>query len=117
MISHLIESTGAAVLGSARITPDDEMLHVLDPAGASKEITERFANISFIPSSESAPRFELTFINSYTIHLPVRPELFDALNVGYVVEVDLPESDARIAGFTPLGTWQGCRVFSRIPAK
>lgn len=113
MISHLIESTGAPVLGSARITPDDEMLRVLDPTAASKEITERYANISFVPSADTAPRFELTFINSYTIHLPLRPELFDALQVSYIVEVDLPDTGAQIAGFTALATWQGCRVFAR----
>ena len=93
------------------------MLRVLDPAGESREFTERYANLSFIPSSEATPRFQLTFINSYTIHLPLRPELLEALNVGYVVEVDLAETDAPIAGFTPLATWQGCRVFARIPAK
>ena len=117
MIAQFSKSTGAETLGGSRITPDEEMLRVLDPDGASKVITNRSAIVSFVPSAEDRPRFELSFINSYNVYLPLNPELFDRLNVGYIVEVDLPEIEGRIAGFRTIHRGPGSRILARVGGK
>ncbi len=117
IIAQFSKSAGAETLGGSRITPDEEMLRVLDPDGASKAITNRSAIVSFVPTAEYSPRFELSFINSYNVYLPLNPELFDRLNVGYIVEVDLPETEGRIAGFRMVHKGSGSRILARVGAK
>ncbi len=112
-LTQLVKSTGAATLGGPRITPDVEMLRVLDPDGNYTSVANRYAVVSFFPATVAAPALELTFINSYIVHLPLQTQIFDRLQVGYVMEVDLPEAEGRIDGFAAMGEWKGCRILAR----
>ncbi len=112
-LTQLVKSTGASALGGLRITPDAEMLRVLDPEGKYNSVADRYAVVSFAPSRDEAPELELTFINAYTVHLPLKSGILDNLQVRYIVQVDLPEGEAGIEGFASLGEWKGCRILAR----
>ncbi len=111
--AHLIKATGADVLGGTRCDADRAMVRALDPSGRYADVYNRLAWFTFAPSPAAEPAFELSFVNRYAALLPMKPEIFDALGVRHVVEVDLPEPEGRIAGFRVLGEREGCRLLER----
>jgi hypothetical protein len=112
-LAHLIKATGADVLGGTRCNPDEAMVRVLDPDGSHAEVYNRHAAISFAPGTGSEPSFQLTFINTYRVLLPLDAAIFDRLGVRYVVEVDLPQTQGGIDGFDVIGEREGLRLLER----
>jgi hypothetical protein len=112
-IAQLIKATGADVLGGTRCNPDAAMVRALDPSDHYADVYNRHAAISFAPGAGDEPSFELTFINSYRVLLPLDAAIFDRLGVTYVLEVDLAEPEGRIAGFGAIGEHEGFRLLMR----
>jgi hypothetical protein len=112
-IAHLIKATGADVLGGTRCNPDAAMVRALDPNARYADVYNRHAAISFAPGAGVEPSFELTFIDSYRVLLPLDVAIFDRLGVTYVLEVDLAEPEGRIAGFHTIGEREGFRLLVR----
>jgi len=112
-IAHLIKATGADVLGGTRCNPDAAMIRALDPNGRYADVYNRHAAISFAPATGSELSFELTFVNSYRVMLPLDAAIFDRLNVAYVLEVDLPKAQGRIDGFDVIGEREDLRLLER----
>ncbi len=110
---EFVKTTGANVLGGVRITPDPEMVRVLDPENKYAEVYNRFAWITFVPGSDPAPVFKLTFLNSYDVQLPLRTDLFDQLGVRYILTVDLPVEETTVPGFRVIGELANCRLWIR----
>jgi len=115
VLAPLIKATGADVLGGTRCDPDPALVRVLDPDGSQANVYNRHAEISFAPGTGSEPSFQLTFINTYRVLLPLDAAIFDRLGVRYVVEVDLPETQGRIDGFEVIGEREGLRLLGRLP--
>lgn len=110
---EFVKTTGANVLGGVRITPDREMVHVLDPENKYPDVYNRFAWITFVPGSDPTPVFKLTFLNSYDIQLPLRTDIFDQLGVRYILAVDLPVEETTVPGFQMIGERANCRLWMR----
>ena len=88
-------------------------LIILDPANKYLNVYNRFAWTSFVPGSEPLPVFNLTFVNSYDIQLPLRTDIFDQLGVRYILAVDLPVEEATVPGFQMIGERDNCRLLVR----
>jgi hypothetical protein len=112
-LAHLIKATGADVLGGTRCNPDAAMVQVLDPNGSHADVYNRHAAISFAPGTGSEPSFQLTFIDTYRVLLPLDAAIFDRLGIRYVVEVDFPQTQGRIDGFDVIGEREGLRLLER----
>jgi hypothetical protein len=112
-IAQLIKATGANVLGGTRCNPDPAMVRALDPNARYADVYNRYAAISFAPGTSVEPSFELTFIDSYRVLLPLDAAIFDRLGVTYVLEVDFAEPEGRIAGFGAIGEHEGCQLLAR----
>ena len=110
---EFVKTTGANVLGGVRITPDREMVRVLDPENKYPDVYNRFAWITFVPGSDPTPVFKLTFLNSYDIQLPLRTDIFDQLGVRYILAVDLPVEETTVPGFQMIGERANCRLWMR----
>jgi hypothetical protein len=110
---EFVKTTGADVLGGVRITPDREMVRVLDPENKYADVYNRFAWITCVPGSDPAPVFKLTFLNSYDIQLPLRTDIFDQLGVRYILTVDLPVEETTVPGFQVIGERANCRLWRR----
>ena len=112
-MSEFVKTTGASVLGGFRLTPDQEMVRVLDPENKYPNVYNRFAWISFVPGSDALPVFNLTFANTYNVQLPLRTDIFDRLGVRYILAVDLPVEEATVPGFQMIGERGNCRLLVR----
>ena len=112
-MAQLIKATGADVLGGTRCNPDAAMVRVLDPNGRYADVYNRHAAITFVPANGIEPSFELTFINSYRVLLPLDPAIFDRLGVTYVLEADVADPERHIAGFELIGEREGLRLLRR----
>jgi hypothetical protein len=110
---EFVKTTGADVLGGERITPDPETVRVLDPEHRYLDVYNRFAWITFVPGSEPAPVFKLTFLNSYEVQLPLRTGIFDQLGVRFILTVDLPVEETTVPGFRIVGERANCRLWMR----
>ena len=111
---EFVKTTGANVLGGVRITPDREMVRVLDPESKYPDVYNRFAWITFVPGSDPTPVFKLTFLNSYDIQLPLQTDIFDQLGVRYILAVDLPVEETTVPGFQMIGERANCRLWMRV---
>jgi hypothetical protein len=98
-IAQFVKATGAQVVGGTRCHPDVAMLSALDPASKFTAVHHRYADVSFVPSTNKEVFFDLKFVQAYTVHLPLRSDVFDRLGVRFIVEVEMPEEEGRIAGF------------------
>jgi len=112
-IGQLIKATGADVVGGTQCNPDAAMVRALDPNANYADVYNRHAAISFAPGTDAEPSFELTFIDSYRVLLPLDAAIFDRLGVTYVLEVDVAQPEGRIAGFDAIGEHEGCRLLAR----
>lgn len=110
---EFVKTTGANVLGGVRLTPDREMVRVLDPENKYPDVYNRFAWITFVPGSDPAPVFKLTFLNSYDVQLPLRTDIFDQLGVRYILAVDLSVEETTVPGFQMIGERANCHLFRR----
>ncbi|MGI8430871.1 MAG: DUF7657 domain-containing protein [Chthoniobacterales bacterium] len=109
LIAQFAKSTGAHVLGGVRITPDPELLRLLDPAGKYRAVHERYAHISFLPESTATPSFELISPDSYSVRLPVGNDFIRRLGVRYLLEIMTSEKKTNIPGFAEFRVQNGIR--------
>ena len=105
-LPYLVKAAGADVLNGIRCNPDMRLLSVLDPEKQQFNVWNRFAVISYVASKDGKAGFNLTSGVSYTIALPLNPELLDRLGVRYILSVDLPVDD-EIPGFRTVGRHNG----------
>jgi hypothetical protein len=89
------------------------MLRVLDPENEAKSVHNRYGSAIFVPATSPEPRFELESTTAYLIRMPLETGLFDALGVGYIMEVDLPDAEGNIPGFKVIGRWDQYRLLAR----
>lgn len=112
-LPQLLKAIGADVYGGFRVEPEPAMIRALDPAGKYSSVYNRYAEISIVPSNDPTPRFELTFVNTYNIFLPLRSEILDAMHVTYILEVDLPSTLPALASWPIIGENQDLRLLRR----
>jgi hypothetical protein len=97
--AQLIKATGATVLNGAKILPEMDLMHELDPTGSSAEIYNRFAFINVgIPDEGNDVVFVLTSFNGYQFSLPPEHEALLRRNYQYVV-FPRPWLNASLHGF------------------
>jgi hypothetical protein len=108
LLAQYAKAAGADVVGGVRCNPDRAMVHVLDPKRKYRDIYERYAEITFLPTSEPEPRFELTFVATYNVYLPITGDFISRLGVRYIIEPD--PDPTTIAGFDEIESVSGCRI-------
>lgn len=113
-LAQLVKATGANVLGGTRCMPDREMLKVLDPEDRYASVHNRYAWVCFQVSAEPKPVFELHAPDYYLVRLPFQAELFESLQVKYVLVVDQAGNAATLPGFERAGELEGCVLLRRI---
>src|SRR5439155_8259135 len=69
-LPQFVKATGADTFGGYRCEPDERIMRALDPGHKHSFVYNRYAEISFLPSTEPEPSFELSFINHYSVLLP-----------------------------------------------
>ncbi|MDQ6624458.1 MAG: hypothetical protein M3Y86_13370 [Verrucomicrobiota bacterium] len=116
LLAHFAKASGADVFGGTRCTPDEQMNRALDPEGKFREIASRYAQIWIVPSNEPAPRYELTSIASYTVHLPLQGDYIRRLGARYILAVDMPPAAGVLSDFTEVAAQSGCRILHRESA-
>ena len=92
--------------------PDREMLRVLDPENRYATISNRYARVCFLVSTDSQPVFELLAADDYQVRLALRSEIFESLGVRYIVLVDQKKIPS-LPGFEPIGAREGLVVLRR----
>src|SRR5581483_1798645 len=98
-LAQLVKATGATVLNGAKIVPEMDLMHELDPTGASTEIYNRFAYINVgIPEDGDAVIFSLTSFNGYEFSLPPEHAALLRRNYRYLV-FPRPWLNASLHGF------------------
>jgi hypothetical protein len=107
--AQFVKATGANVFGGSRCMPDREMLRVLDPENRYATISNRYARVCFLVSTESQPVFELLAADDYQVRLGLRSEIFESLGVRYIVLVDQKEIPS-LPRFEPIGSREGLVV-------
>jgi len=112
-LPQFVKATGADTFGGYRCEPDERIVRALDPTHKYSFVYNRFAEILFLPSTQAEPSFELTFVNRYSVLLPLRPEFLDRLDVTFVLEIEIPAPEGRIEGYTAIGEREGLRLLKR----
>ena len=107
--AQFVKATGANVFGGTRCMPDREMLRVLDPENRYATISNRYARVCFLVSTDSQPVFELLAADDYQVRLALRSEIFESLGVRYIVLVDQKEIPS-LPRFEPIGAREGLVV-------
>jgi hypothetical protein len=107
--AQFVKATGANVFGGTRCMPDREMLRVLDPENRYATISNRYARVCFLVSTDSQPVFELLAADDYQVRLALRSEIFESLGVRYIVLVDQKEIPS-LPRFEPIGSREGLVV-------
>jgi len=105
-LPYLIKAAGGSVVNGIRCNPDMQLFSVLDPGKQHFNVWNRFAVVSCVPSTDDKVGLDLTSGVSYTIKLPLKPDLLDRLGVRYIVTVDTP-GVGDIAGFRAVGQRNG----------
>jgi hypothetical protein len=112
-LAEFVKSTGADVLGGMLCMPDRKVMQLLDSSNKNIKIYDRFALAWFVPGIGPEPAFNLTFVNSYEIQLPLQSDIFERLGVHYILAVDLPKEQVNIPGFKAAGERGRCRLLVR----
>ena len=107
--AQFVKATGANIFGGTRCMPDREMLRVLDPENRYATISNRYARVCFVVSTDSQPVFELLAADDYQVRLALSSEIFESLGVRYIVLVDQKEIPS-LPGFEPIGSREGLVV-------
>ena len=115
-LPQFVKAIGIDTFGGYRCEPDQQMVRALDPTGKYAAVYNRYAEILFLPSVESEPSFELTFVNHYNVLLPLKPEILHRLGVNFVLEIDMPAAQGSIEGYSIVGEREGLRLLKqRVP--
>jgi hypothetical protein len=99
LLAYLIKAAGSDVLGGIRNNPDMRVFGVLDPERKYFAVWNRFAVVSYKPSEDDQVGMTLTSGVSYTITLPLTPELLDRLGINHILDVDMPARKTELRGF------------------
>jgi len=110
--AQFVKATGANVFGGTRCMPDREMIRVLDPNNRYATISNRYARVCFLVSTDSQPVFELLAADDYQVRLALHSEIFESLGVRYIVLVDQNEIPS-LPRFEPIGSREGLVVLRR----
>ena len=98
-MAQFVKSTGAQVMAGVRCNPDEEMIHLLDPAGEHRGVHSRYGHISVSPSLNQTPVFELTSTDTYSIRLPLSTGLISRLGATYLLDLGPADRERTILGF------------------
>jgi hypothetical protein len=112
-ITQFVKATGGEVVGGTRCNPDTALVRALDPSNKFSAVHHRYADVSFVPSPNDEVLFDLKFVQAYTVHLPLKSEVFDRLGVRFVLEVEMPEEEGQITGFRTVEAHGSYRLLVR----
>jgi hypothetical protein len=112
-LPQFVKATGADTLGGYRCEPDQRIIRALDPGHKYSFIYNRYAEILFLPSTETEPSFELPFVNHYNVLVPLRPEFLHRLGVNFVLEIEMSVTEGAIEGYTTIDEREGLRLLKR----
>ena len=113
LLPQFVKATGADTFGGYRCEPDKRIMRALDPDHKHSFVYNRYAEISFLLSTEAEPSFELSFVNHYNVLLPLKPEFLHRLGVNFVLEIEMPAAEGAIEGYTTIDEREGLRLLKR----
>jgi hypothetical protein len=89
--------------------PEYFLVDDFDPKNRYATISNRYARVCFLVSTESQPVFELLAADDYQVRLALGSEIFESLGVRYIVLVDQKEIPS-LPRFEPIGALEGLVV-------
>lgn len=112
-LAQFVKAAGAGVIGGTRCNPDGRLVQALDPSNKYAAVHQRYADVSFVPAVDDEVSFDLKFVQAYTVHLPLRSEVFDRLGVRFVLQIEIPEEENKIPGFRTVEAQDRYRILKR----
>ena len=94
IVANYYTAAGVNMINGSKFSPDLEMMKILDPTGANKDIYNRFAQVRYMQydsaKGQNDLRFNLDNIDGYSVFINPCAEQLQRMGIRYIATAVLP---------------------------